>query len=133
MNLASSVSTKDAMACQTVARAAVSYGQDGSLEAANELGSGAAGGECSCSLEPSLKSLRGDTKATVTFQNLSGGTIRAYWLNYLGQRVLYRQIDGGGGYTQPTFITHPWVLVDAAGECRKIVLPGASAKVVDIR
>jgi VHL beta domain len=133
INIESSRSTKDAVACQAVARAAVGYERIGTSEVMNELGSSALGGECSCSLEQSLKSLSGDSRATVTFQNLSGVAMRAYWLNYAGQRIFYREINSGGGYTQPTYITHPWVLVDATGECRKIVLPGVSAKVVNFQ
>jgi hypothetical protein len=133
IDIGASGSTKDMVACQTVAKATVDYGQVGSPEAVNELGSGALGGECSCALEQSLKSLRSDSRATVTFQNLSGVTIRAYWLNYFGQRVFYRQINGGSSWTQPTYVTHPWVLVDATGQCRKIVLPGASVKVVNFQ
>src|SRR5207253_7637493 len=48
VDIESSRSTKDAVACQAVARAAVGYGQVGSPEAMNELGSSAFGGECSC-------------------------------------------------------------------------------------
>jgi hypothetical protein len=98
----------------------------------NELGRTLSGGEFSCSLEHSLKSLTGDHSVTVTFQNLSSEAISTYWLDYTGKRVFYQRINGGDSYTQQTYISHPWVLVDATGQCRKIILPGTSQKVVTI-
>jgi hypothetical protein len=99
----------------------------------NELGPTASGGEFACSLEHSLKSLTGDDSVTVTFQNLSNEAISIYWLDYTGNRVFYRRINGGGSYTQQTYISHPWMLVDANGQCRKIILPGTSQTVITIR
>jgi hypothetical protein len=92
-----------------------------------------AGEDASCSSEHSLKSLNGNRSVILTFQNLSGEAISAYWLDYSGKRVFYRRINGGDSYDQPTYISHPWVLVDANGKCRKIVMPSASQKVVTIR
>jgi hypothetical protein len=80
-----------------------------------------------------LKSLNGNQSITLTFQNLSNEAISAYWLDYSGKRVFYRRLNGGESYAQPTYITHPWVFVDASGKCRRIVLPSMSQKVVAIR
>jgi len=91
------------------------------------------GGELSCSLEHSLKSLTDNQSVTVAFQNLSGEAIGTYWLNYSGERIFYQRINSGGSYAQQTYISHPWVIVDAKGKCRKIILPGTSQKVVTIR
>lgn len=91
------------------------------------------GPDASCASEQSLKSLNGNQSITVTFQNLSNEAINAYWLDYSGKRVFYRRLNGGKSYAQPTYISHPWVFVDASGKCRKIVLPSMSQKVVAIR
>jgi hypothetical protein len=91
------------------------------------------GPDASCASEQSLKSLNGNQSITVTFQNLSNEAISAYWLDYSGKRVFYRRLNGGESYAQPTYISHPWVFVDAGGKCRKIVLPSMSQKVVAIR
>jgi len=90
----------------------------------------AAGGNYPCSAEPSLRSMNAQTPVTVTFQNSSNNPISTYWLDYSGKRKLYRRLPGGASYTQPTFLTHPWVLVDDSGQCQKIILPGPSMKIV---
>jgi Caspase domain/VHL beta domain len=100
---------------------------------ANDPNRAAAGQDASCASEPSLKSLNGNRSVTLTFQNLSNEAISAYWLDYAGKRVFYRRLDGGQSYDQPTYVSHPWVFVDASGKCRKIVMPSMSAKVVAIR
>jgi hypothetical protein len=93
----------------------------------------AASQDASCASELSLKSLNGNSSITLTFQNLSKETISAYWLDYTGKRVFYRRLNGGESYDQPTYISHPWVFVDANGKCRKIVMPSMSEKIVAIR
>ena len=92
-----------------------------------------AGPDASCASEQSLKSLNGNQSITLTFQNLSNEAISAYWLDYSGKRVFYRRLNGGESYTQPTYISHPWVFVDVGGKCRRIVMPNMSQKVVAIR
>ena len=92
-----------------------------------------AGPDASCASEPSLKSLNGNQSITVTFQNQSNEAISAYWLDYSGKRVFYRRLNGGESYAQPTYISHPWVFVDASGKCRRIVMPSMSQKTVAIR
>ena len=92
-----------------------------------------AGPDVSCASEPSLKSLNGKSSITLTFKNMSNEAISAYWLDYGGKRVFYRRLNGGESYDQPTYISHPWVFVDADGKCRRIVLPSMSEKVVAIR
>ena len=91
------------------------------------------GPDASCASEQSLKSLNGNQSITVTFQNLSNEAISAYWLDYSGKRVFYRRLNGGESYAQPTYISHPWVFVDANGKCRRIVMPSMAQKVVAIR
>jgi hypothetical protein len=98
----------------------------------NALGRDARGGAFSCSMEHSLKSLTSEHSVTVTFTNLSSRDISTYWLNYAGNRVFYKRVDPGSSYTQQTYISHPWVLVDSTGRCRKIILPGSSQAVVTI-
>ncbi|WP_157088117.1 CHAT domain-containing protein [Bradyrhizobium jicamae] len=87
-------------------------------------------GEYPCSAEPALKSVRADTSVNITFQNRSKGPISTYWLDYSGRRILYQRLAGGASYTQQTFVTHPWVLVDDRGRCRKIIMPGAALRIV---
>jgi len=39
--------------------------------------------------------------------------------------VFYYEFDRGESYTQPTFVTHPWVVTDAADRCLTVVTPSA--------
>jgi hypothetical protein len=99
----------------------------------NDANRAAAVPDATCASESSLKSLNGNQSVTMTFQNQSSEPITAFWLDYSGKRVFYRRLNGGESYAQPTYISHPWVFVDANGKCRRIVMPSISQKVVAIR
>ncbi len=87
-------------------------------------------GDYPCSAESSLRSIRADRSVNVTFQNRSSAPVSTYWLDYSGKRKLYQRLAGGATYTQQTFVTHPWVLADDSGRCKKIFLPGPMAATV---
>jgi hypothetical protein len=74
-----------------------------------------AGPDATCASESSLRSLNGNRSVTMTLQNLSNEPISAFWLDYAGKRVFYHRLNGGESYAQPTYISHPWVFVDANG------------------
>ncbi len=93
----------------------------------------ASGAEASCASEPKLKSQTGNRPVTLTFKNVSGEALSAYWLDYGGKRVFYRRLVGGESYTQPTYVTHPWVFVDASGKCHMVVLPDPARSLVSVR
>lgn len=63
------------------------------------------------------KSLEGKMETTIRFVNATSGTVGIYWLNYTGERVLYKQLAAGASYDQPTWNTHPWVALDGSGTC----------------
>ncbi len=92
-----------------------------------------AGADASCASEPRLKSQTGNRPVTLTFKNVSSEALSAYWLDYGGKRVFYRRLGGGESYTQPTYMTHPWVFVDGAGRCHMVVLPDPSRNTVSVR
>src|SRR5690349_771094 len=72
----------------------------------------------SCSSEAQLRSISGTTKTAITFQNRrSASNIQIFWLNYSGQRVLFATIVPKQNFTVSTFLTHPWVVTDAQGNC----------------
>ena len=79
-----------------------------------------------CSQESSLQSLNSSTPTTVEFINASPQTIRIYWQNFAGQRVLYNTLVPGQAYVQPTFVTHPWVATNTSDQCVAIYQPAAS-------
>jgi hypothetical protein len=92
----------------------------------------------SCSLEGTIASQNSATAVNVTFSNgFVSDQISVYWLNFGGVRE-FPTSEGGGGvgfpyntlnpgtsYTQPTYVTHPW-LVTIPGDteqCLGIFLP----------
>ncbi|HWN23396.1 MAG TPA: hypothetical protein VNP93_15570, partial [Gaiellaceae bacterium] len=70
-------------------------------------------------------SIEGTTPSQITFVNSSGTTVDIYWLDYEGDRVHYATLTAGQSYAQPTWLTHPWVAVDKAGNCLGYVLSEA--------
>jgi len=57
------------------------------------------------------RSISGDTPTSITFDNQSGRTVDIYWLDYEGNRVYYSTLGNENIYTQPTYLTHPWVMI----------------------
>jgi hypothetical protein len=78
------------------------------------------------------RSLNGDVAITVRFRNRTGQAVRVYWLDYQGNRVLYKTLQPGEGYDQPTYLTHPWVFTDLQGAAFQSYLPRRGARVIDI-
>jgi len=63
------------------------------------------------------RSTSGATESKITFVNESGRTVDLFWLDYEGDRVFYQTIPAGETREQLTWLTHPWVMIDAAGDC----------------
>lgn len=80
-----------------------------------------------CNQEPLLKSLTYDTPALIRFINETSRPVVVYWLNYEGKRDPTEgqtiTIYPGRPLDRPTFLTHPFLVTDAAGKCLGIYLP----------
>lgn len=76
----------------------------------------------SCEDEASIHSIEDSTSTTVHFQNDGNVPLTLDWLDYQGQRKFYATIAAHSGFDQPTFKTHPWVLLDSSGVCRGIYI-----------
>ncbi len=63
------------------------------------------------------KSLEGKVRTNIRFVNKTSGAVKIYWLDYTGKRVLYKTLGAGASYVQQTWVTHPWVAINAAGAC----------------
>ena len=63
------------------------------------------------------RSLVSDTSLHLVFANHTHGSVSIYWLDFNGDRVWYNTLAPGESYSQQTFVTHPWVIVDADGRC----------------
>ena len=77
-------------------------------------------------------SLVGKTRTSLRFVNETKARVRIDWLNYSGARVFYKALAPGAGYTQSTWLTHPWVVINSAGRCIGYVIAG-KARVYIIR
>jgi hypothetical protein len=77
----------------------------------------------SCGPRSSLKSLNGDTRTFLRFRNKSSKDVTFYWINYEGQRDQKRTLKPGEEQNLWTFLTHPFVFVDAKGACTAVYLP----------
>lgn len=73
--------------------------------------------------ESDFKSLNSDTPTLIEFINITCGDVTLYWLNFEGTRTFYATIPSGGVHAQNTYVTHPWVVVDAGGRALALFLP----------
>jgi hypothetical protein len=83
--------------------------------------------------ERHLKSIGRSFPTSITFRNLSPHNISTFCLDHNGERVAFRTLQSSYSYVQQTHISHPWVVVDSAGRCIGIVLPGSATRTVTIR
>lgn len=76
-----------------------------------------------CAGESKLKSLNGDTRSFLRFRNKTTKDLTYYWINYEGRRDQKRTLKPGEEYSLWTYLTHPFVVVDAKGDCKAVYLP----------
>ncbi len=80
-----------------------------------------------------LRSQNSDTPANMRFVNQRDAAIRTFWLDFDGAARFYAQIDPGDTLLQPTYLTHPWIIMDQAGKCTGPYMPRKGLRVVVIR
>ena len=90
-------------------------------------------GESSADAARSTRSINSDTPALITFVNHSGQSVNVYWLDFGGNRQLYKTLEAGGSFTQQTFLTHPWLITDANGQPWNVYMPEAQPRTVDLQ
>lgn len=71
-------------------------------------------------------------EASLNFINRSGQTLKVYWLDSSGKRVLYKTLKPQQGYTQLTFLTHPWLITDADDNAWYLYYADAQPRTVEI-
>jgi hypothetical protein len=77
-----------------------------------------------CSKENGLASVSANISTGIQFVNGSATEqVNVNWLDYAGQRQLFRALGPREGYVQPTFVTNPWVVTDTNGTCIATYLP----------
>jgi hypothetical protein len=78
-----------------------------------------------CSSERDVRSQTSEVTLSLTFVNDTTVRVSVYWIDFSGARVFYNSLEPGTSYTQSTYVTHPWVVVDPAGRCLALVVPAA--------
>jgi hypothetical protein len=51
--------------------------------------------------------------AVIDFDNHLSYAVDIYWINFTGDRVFYGTLAANSSYVQGTFLTHPWLIVQA--------------------
>ena len=64
-----------------------------------------------------LRSLQDDLVTWVRFINRTRRNVDVFWLDYVGTRVKYSTLQPGDAYDIQTFVTHPWIFLDAETAC----------------
>jgi tetratricopeptide (TPR) repeat protein len=86
--------------------------------------------EQTLSKQKALKSVNGNVKTQITFVNRSKQGVKVYWLDYSGERVLYRKLKDSESYTQDTYMTHPWLITDLRDNLWQIYMPTLQPRTV---
>ena len=59
----------------------------------------------------------------MVFQDSLDQPISIYWINYDGERVLYKDLQPGGSFRVNTYFTHPWLITRQDGACLDVFVP----------
>lgn len=70
-----------------------------------------------CEATNQLRSKNGELAINVVFRNQRSDDVTVNWVNYQGQEITYGVLASGQEWTQPTYVTHPWVIRDSNGSC----------------
>lgn len=78
------------------------------------------------------RSIEGRTPTALVFENRSAEPVLVYWLDYAGKEILYRELRAGESYSQPTYVTHPWVVRQKSGKLIKSVVAGFGEEAISV-
>ena len=73
-----------------------------------------------------LKSVGWSVRLAMILRNRRAEGIHFYWVDYVGNPVLYGYIPPGGGLRQLTFGTHPWLITTTSGDLITVIIPGTA-------
>lgn len=96
------------------------------------LAPGALAGTQHAAERSGIRSGAGVVEASLNFINRSGETLKVYWLDFSGRRVLYKTLKPQQGYTQLTYLTHPWLITDASDNAWYLYYADAQPRTVEI-
>nr|CAD7455090.1 unnamed protein product [Timema tahoe] len=70
---------------------------------------------------PKICSQNCDQRSYIRFCNTTERSVKVFWVNYEGKYVLYRVLPPCTHFDTDSFVTHPWVFVDAVTQERLVV------------
>src|SRR5271167_3097841 len=71
----------------------------------------------SCVADANYASQPSRESTNITFVNRSDKAVKVYWLNFRGERILYKMLSPGGQLVQQTFIGHNWLVTSSTEQC----------------
>ncbi|MBE9099702.1 VHL beta domain-containing protein [Vacuolonema iberomarrocanum] len=78
------------------------------------------------------RSLHAKYRTAITFVNRANDVRKIYWLDYSGQRQLYKQLAPRQRYQLQTFLTHPWLITDEQDQGLDIYYPDSTERLIEL-
>jgi hypothetical protein len=79
-----------------------------------------------------LHSKNSNVATQMKFINESQENMFTFWIDFSGDPVFYSAVESGSSVTQPTYVTHPWVIVRADMKCFGPFMPKRTVTTVII-
>jgi hypothetical protein len=83
---------------------------------------------CSCNHQVRLKSLHSKAPSVIVFTNKTTFPVRALWLDFDGNEVVYSVLEPNSTKRYHTYVTHPWIVREVQSSTR-MMLSGRPAVV----
>jgi hypothetical protein len=83
-------------------------------------------------LEKGTYSIHANIPTSIRFENKSGKIVKIYWLDYSGNRKLYKVLEKDQAHDQQTYVTHPWLITGDNDRAMQIFFPDSQSRTVVI-
>ena len=83
-------------------------------------------------LEKGTYSIHANVPTSIRFENKSGKIVKIYWLDYSGNRKLYKVLEKDQVHNQQTYVTHPWLITGDDDRAMQIYFPDSQSRTVII-
>ena len=83
-------------------------------------------------LEKGTYSIHANIPTSIRFENKSGKIVKIYWLDYSGNRKLYKVLEKDQVHNQQTYVTHPWLITGDDDRAMQIYFPDSQSRTVVI-
>ena len=83
-------------------------------------------------LEKGTYSIHANVPTSIRFENKSGKIVKIYWLDYSGNRKLYKVLEKDQVHNQQTYVTHPWLITGDDDRAMQIYFPDSQSRTVVI-